>query len=102
MPERAGGAGLPTRAGDRLALAAALARFVDEPALWRQLRERIPPPSPGLDAHVDALLAVYDRARGAPPPPRAFEPVPALRRVMFLQKQRETALGKLIPPGGPR
>jgi glycosyltransferase involved in cell wall biosynthesis len=101
LPERAAGAGLRTRAGDDGDLAAAMQRFVDEPALWQQLRERRPPPSPGLDHHVDALLAIYDRARTEPRRVPFAPPVGAERRVLFLQQQRESALSKLIPPGGP-
>ena len=102
LPERAGAAALKTRAGDDQDLARALQRFVDEPELWAALRSHLPEPSPGLDAHVDALLAIYDRARIEPPNTPFAEPVPASRRVRFMMQQRESALGKCIPPGGPK
>lgn len=102
LPERAGGAGLRTRAGDEGDLAAAMQRFVDEPELWAGLRGRRPAPSPSLDAHVDALLAVYEGARRQPRREPFVGPVAPERRVLFLQQQRESALGKVIPPGGPR
>ena len=102
LPQRAGGAGLVTRAADADDLAAALRRFVDEPQLWHDLRGRRPAPSPGLDAHVDALLGHYERARTQPRREPFALPVTAERRVRFLQMQRESALSKLIPPGGPR
>jgi glycosyltransferase involved in cell wall biosynthesis len=102
LPERAGGAGLRTRAGDDADLAAALQRFVDEPGLWSQLRAHRPSPSPTLDAHVDALQAVYERAMRAPRREPFVPTVTAERRIAFLQRQRESALGKVIPPGGPK
>ena len=103
LPERAGSAGLVARAGDANALCTAMQRFVDEPDLWRELRQHIPPPSPGLDEHVDALVAVYDEARAAGPVAAPqFAAVPEARRLAFLMKQRDTAMGKLCPPGGPK
>ncbi len=102
LPERAGGAGLSTRAGDERNLAEALQRFVDEPGLWSQLRDQRPAPSPTLDAHVEAMAAIYERARQQPRRPPFAGPVSPERRVLFLQQQRESALSKLIPPGGPR
>lgn len=102
LGERAGGAGLRARAGDPAALAAALRRFVDEPALWAELRARLPAPSPGLDAHVDALLAVYDRARTVPAPPPFAPAVTVRRRIAFLQMQRESAMTRAVGPHGPR
>lgn len=102
LPERAGGAGLRTRAGDDADLAAALQRFVDEPELWATLRSRRPPPSPDLDAHVDALLAIYERARTTPRPQPFCGPVPIERRIDFLQMQRESAMARAMPQPGPR
>jgi glycosyltransferase involved in cell wall biosynthesis len=103
LPERAGGAALVTRAADDADLAHALQRFVDEPGRWAQLRAQRPPPPPTLDQHVDALLAVYARARAAPRPALPFAPlVPQSRRIAFLWSQRESALSKVIPPGGPK
>lgn len=101
LPERAGGAGLVAAAGDPAGLAAAMLRFVDEPELWGTLADRRPPPSPSLDTHVDALLAVYDRARNQPAPVPFAPAVAGLRRVRFLQQQRESALGRAARPGGP-
>jgi glycosyltransferase involved in cell wall biosynthesis len=102
LPQRAGGAGLTTRAADAADLAAAMRRFLDEPRLWHELRGQRPAPSPSLDAHVDALLGHYERARSQPRREAFVPPVTAERRVQFLQQQRESALSKLIPPGGPR
>ncbi|HEB53051.1 MAG TPA: glycosyltransferase [bacterium] len=101
LPERAGGAGLRTRAGDPDDLAKAMARMVDEPRLWHDLRAQIPASSPDLDRHVDDLLHIYDEARRAPPPAPQFAAVPAARRLAFLLKQRDSAMSQLIPPGGP-
>jgi glycosyltransferase involved in cell wall biosynthesis len=102
LPERAGKAGLAARAGDATALAQAMQRFVDEPGLWAQLRAAVQAPSIDLDGHVERLLSIYDRARKDEAPAGPFAAVPASRRVDFLLQQRESALGKLIPPGGPR
>lgn len=102
LPERAGAGGLRTRAGDDADLAAAMQRFLDEPGLWESLRRQRPQQSPTLDAHVDALLDVYRRARHAPRRTPFVPPVGAERRIAFLQQQRESALARLIPPGGPR
>lgn len=102
LPERAGDAGLVARSGDAQQLADAMRRLLDEPSLWQQLRDRIPPPSPSLDEHVDALLAIYDEARDAPRREPQFAPVPTMRRLRFLMKQRDSAMSQLIPPGGPR
>lgn len=102
LPERAGGAGLSTRAGDAEGLAAAMLRFLDEPDLWRELQSKIPAPSPSLDEHVDALLQIYEQARTEPAPEPQFPAVPNERRLAFLMKQRDTAMSKLIPPGGPQ
>lgn len=102
LPERAGAAGLATRAGDADDLAGAMLRFVDEAELWPRLRDRIPPPSPDLDEHVDAMLAIYEQARTTPPPAPQFPLVSAQRRIAFLMKQRDSAMGKLVPPGGPQ
>jgi glycosyltransferase involved in cell wall biosynthesis len=101
LPERAAGGGLVTRAADDADLAAALQRFVDEPELPQQLRQRRPTPSPSLDEHVDALLPIYDRARLQRPRDWFAGPVPPERRVWFLLKQRESALSRLVSPGGP-
>ena len=102
LPERAGAAGLRTRAGDDGDLAAAMQRFVDEAGLWSELRARRPAASPGLDTHVDALLAIYERVRRASPR-QPFAPlVAAERRIAFLLQQRESALGRAAAPGGPR
>jgi glycosyltransferase involved in cell wall biosynthesis len=102
LPERAGVAGIAVRAGDDEALAAAMQRFVDEPDLWPTLRAARPAASPSLDEHVDALLAAYERARTHPPRDWFAGPVEARRRVWFLQKQRESALGRIVPAEGPR
>lgn len=102
LPERAGAGGLVTRAGDAGDLAAAMVRLRDEPGLWQQLVARAPAPPAGLEEHVDALLAHYAAARSSPPRDWFAGPVEARRRVWFLLKQRESALGRAIPPGGPQ
>jgi len=100
LPERAGGAGLVTRAGDEQDLAAAITRFLDEPSLWQQLRNQRPASSPSLDEHVDALLKIYESARSSPAPVAQYPCVSERRRLAFLMKQRDTAMSKLLPPSG--
>jgi glycosyltransferase involved in cell wall biosynthesis len=102
LPERAGAAGLRTRAGDDADLAVALQRFVDEPQLWNDLRARRPTPSPDLDAHVTRLLQVYEAARLQPRREPFVGPVAPERRIAFLMQQRESAMSRVVPPGGPR
>jgi hypothetical protein len=77
-------------------------RLCAEPRLWAELRARIPPPPPGLDEHVDRLDGIYREARLSPPPPPCAPAVPLARRLHFLMVQRDSALTKLIPPGGPQ
>jgi len=100
LPERAGAAGLATRAGDPDDLARAMLRFVTEPNLWQELRSNRPAPSPSLDDHVAALVDIYADARNSPKPEPQFAAVPERRRLAFLMKQRDTAMSKLIPPAG--
>ncbi|HLQ36889.1 MAG TPA: glycosyltransferase [Planctomycetota bacterium] len=101
LPERAGAAGLKVRAGDAAALAQAMTSLAGDAALWQRLRAAAPPPSPDMAAHVHALDDVYARAqRGGPM--HFAEPVPLARRLQFLQLQRDSALARLCPPGGPK
>jgi glycosyltransferase involved in cell wall biosynthesis len=101
LPERADGAGLVAAAGDVAALAAAMRRLAGEPGLWQALRARIPAPPPDLDQHVGSLQAIYERAQREPPPEPCAPPVPLHRRLHFLMVQRDSALTRLVPPGGP-
>ena len=102
LAERSGAAGLRTRAGDEAGLAATLQRFVDEPGLWGELRGHVQPTQFGLDAHVTALQQIYDRALSSPAPAPFAAPVPALRRVLYMLDQRESAMVKLVVDGGPK
>jgi glycosyltransferase involved in cell wall biosynthesis len=95
LPLRSGAAGLVTAAGDATSLATAMQRLCSEPALWPQLAAAMPPPPPSVAAHCDALQSVYERVRLRDDSQFA-PPVEALRRVLFLQRQRETALWKAL------
>jgi glycosyltransferase involved in cell wall biosynthesis len=101
LPIRSGGAGIKARAGDVGELTAAMMRFVDDPSIWQSLHDAIPPTSPSLDEHVDALAGVYAKAQTGPPPTQQHEAVTSRRRLAFLMKQRDSAISKLAPPGGP-
>lgn len=93
LPERIGGGGLVVPAGDRSALAAALARIIDEPPLRDQLVAGRPELPPSMAEHARALDQVY----GALPRPdlTGWSPrVPIARRLRLMAMQRETALGR--------
>ena len=102
LPERACGAGLAVAAGDAAALAAALRRLIDEDGLWAELAARIPPLPPDLAAHVDAIEAIYEEARAAPPRQPQFEPVAPSRRRAFWQQLCADEQSGRMPPGPPR
>lgn len=102
LAERSGAAGLRTRAGDEVELAATLQRFVDEPDLWLQLRSHVQPTKFGLDAHVTALQQIYERALSSAPSAPFAPAVPNLRRVLYMLDQRESAMVKLVVDGGPK
>ena len=101
LPERAGGAGLVAPARDPQALAAAMLRIATEPGLWQRLRARLPAPPPDLAQHTSALERIYEQALQQPAPEPCAPAVPLHRRLHFLQVQRDSALSRLIPPGGP-
>lgn len=101
LPERAGAAGLVAAAGDAAALAAAMLRLVDEGSLWGELVGQLPPLPPGLDAHVDAIAAIYDEARTASLSPPQFEAVAAPRRRAFWQTLVDAEQSGRMPPGPP-
>ncbi|MFM1872376.1 MAG: hypothetical protein RL398_1798 [Planctomycetota bacterium] len=96
LADRAGRGGLVVAAGDDGALAAAMARVLDEPRLWHELRERLPEPAPDLPEHVAALDAVYAAAvagRAAQGPPHGG--IPIADRAAFVRLQAESALAQL-------
>jgi len=101
LAERGAVAGLGSRVGDAADLATVMQRFVDEPRLWHDLAAKVPERAMGRDEHVDRMLAIYERARTEPAPAPHFPLVPQLRRIMFLQRQRETALDEIRTPEGP-
>ena len=73
FPERLeeGRGALFYRPGDRADLTRILARLLEEPGLAADLRAGLPETevfAPGLDAHVEAVLAAYGRVRAAGPP----------------------------------
>jgi glycosyltransferase involved in cell wall biosynthesis len=101
LAERAGAAGLRTRAGDAEDLAAALLRLLDEPDLLATLRRQVVAPSFGLDEHMAALDRIYAQALAAPRPQPAFAAVPHERRIRHLVQQRESAQARSGPPRDP-
>ncbi|MBL8839998.1 MAG: glycosyltransferase [Planctomycetes bacterium] len=103
--QRAGAGALIHRAGDVAALARDLGRCLDEPQLREQLAAARPPPPPTFADHAAALDAIYGelRARSSMSPRRgSFLPPTAAERLRFLQLQRESALERCCPEGGPR
>jgi glycosyltransferase involved in cell wall biosynthesis len=100
LPGRVGKAGLVTPANDVEALLTAMDLLASNRDRWQELRAAIPPPPPSLAEHVAALATIYGAA--SPPATPFTGPVPLLGRLHFLQVQRDTALTRLCPPGGPR
>lgn len=98
LPERAAGAGLRAVPGDAGSLADAKTRMAGDRELWQKLRNARPPLPPDIDQHVALLDRIYTVAAPLP----GARPVALARRVAFLQQQRESALGRAIPEGGPR
>jgi glycosyltransferase involved in cell wall biosynthesis len=98
LAARAGSAALRARPGDAADLAAAMARLVDEPATWEALRAAAPREPWTVAQHQAELSRLYDEACA-----RAAHgtPLASARRAAFLWRQRETALARLTPPGGP-
>jgi glycosyltransferase involved in cell wall biosynthesis len=101
LPQRAGAAALRVRPGDAAALAEAMARLRADAGLRARLRKAIPALPPGLEQHCAGLDRIYAEAAAAAPQPFA-RPVPIARRLAFLQRQRESAQGRVVPEGGPR
>ncbi|MEC7725548.1 MAG: hypothetical protein VYD05_08545, partial [Planctomycetota bacterium] len=81
---------------------AALRRLIDEDGLWAELAARIPPLPPDLAAHVDAIEAIYEEARAAPPRQPQFGPVASPRRRAFWQQLCADEQSGRMPPGPPR
>ncbi|MCY2955714.1 MAG: glycosyltransferase [Planctomycetota bacterium] len=100
FPQRIGGAGLVTKANDPDSLAAAMRRILEEPGLHAELAAQIPPRSPDLLEHLQALSAIYAVARTTAPPEPCAPEVPILRRLQFLMTERDSALSRLMPETG--
>jgi glycosyltransferase involved in cell wall biosynthesis len=100
LPGRAGAAALRVRPGDEGDLAAAMERLLCEPATYRALRAALPAPGPTVAQHCAELERIYARARAGASTPCAARVEPH-RRVAYLLRQRESALARLVPPGGP-
>jgi glycosyltransferase involved in cell wall biosynthesis len=99
LSHRAGAAALRVPAGDVDAWQQAITALARDPAPLAALAANIPPPPPDWDAHLRALATIYAQALGTER--RSAPLVPASRRVAFLLRQRESALARLTPPGGP-
>ncbi len=102
LPERVGDAGIAAAAGDVQSLADVMLRMVTEPDLLQRLRQAVPPLPTGLEAHVDTMLGHYEAARNSGPSLAPAPAIPLMRRLQFLQYQRDTAWTHLTPPGGPQ
>jgi glycosyltransferase involved in cell wall biosynthesis len=100
LPRRAGEAALRVPPGDAAALAEVLRGVLARPALLDELRARIPRVSLSPEEHLARLLAVYEAAVASGP--REAAPVSAWRRARLLMLQRESAVGRVCPEGGPR
>lgn len=101
MASRAGAAALRVPPGDEAAMAGALRRVLAESRLLGELREAIRPSSLSAQEHGARLLSLYEGARREGVP-AGVEPVEARRRLELLLLQRESAHGRVLPPGGPQ
>ncbi len=101
LSRRAGAAAVRVPPGDAVALQRALAELLHDGARIDRLAAHIPPAPPPLLTHVAALASIY--ATAVATPPRVGVPVvDPLRRAAFVLRQRESALGRITPAGGPR
>ncbi len=106
LPERVGNAGLVARAGDADDLAAKMAMLLDV-GTWTNLRSYVMRPTTSIERYCGELEWIYEEAHaraadeddGAAPRPA---PLPEARRLQFLLRQRESALSRIVPEGGPR
>ncbi len=106
LPERVGNAGLVARAGAADDLAAKMAMLLDV-GTWTNLRSYVVRPTTSTERYCGELEWIYEEAharaadedRGAAPRPT---PLPEARRLRFLLRQRESALSRVVPEGGPR
>jgi glycosyltransferase involved in cell wall biosynthesis len=100
IPVRGGDAVLRVPPRDADALAAAMRRVVEEPAVLARLRAAVGPVGLSTQEHVRRLDQAYARARAAGRPATAWA-VPASRRAELLLLQRESAQARVCPEGGP-
>lgn len=100
IAERAGESAIAVPAGDARALAEAMRKLADRPALRDELAAKLPGLPPDFGEHATALSGIYERAIEGEPLAEA-KPVPPLRRATFMMRQRETAQGHLHPDKGP-
>jgi glycosyltransferase involved in cell wall biosynthesis len=101
LSRRAGTAALRFPPGDVVALQHTLHEVLADATILSRLAAAIPPPPPALSAHASALAAIYARARATAPHADAPR-VDPLRRAAFMLRQRESALARITPSGGPR
>ncbi|GAB4142572.1 MAG: glycosyltransferase family 4 protein [Planctomycetota bacterium] len=100
LAARAGQGALRAKPGDPADLAAKILSLCEDRSAHERLREGLPDLPPPVEAHCDALAAIYEEARrrraSAPPwPPEVGDE----RRAAFLLRQRESALGRAAPSG---
>lgn len=100
IPMRAGAAAMRVPPRDPEALANAMREVLARPALRDELAARLPARGPTPAEHLERLMAVYARARAGQVSQQP--PLPAVRREEFLALQRESALARVCPEGGPR
>ncbi|MCC6671551.1 MAG: glycosyltransferase [Planctomycetes bacterium] len=101
LSARSGGAAVRVPPRDEAALASALRELLHDPARLETLRAAIPPLAPTVQEHARALAALYERAARSPAP-EPLQHVEDTQRLAFLLLQRESALRRLAPDGGPK
>ena len=100
LARRAGAAAIRVPPRDVTAMRAAMARVLRDPGMLGKLRAGVPALPPSNHEHALKLASIYREAieAGATKTP----PLPAWRRARLTELQRESAMARLLPPGGPQ
>ncbi len=100
LSRRAGEAAVRVPQKSTESLKDAMRNILRRPAMLDELRRKIPPLPPTTAEHTERLRDVYADAIATGP--STVAPIPAWRRARFIELQRESALGRVMPPEGPR
>lgn len=99
LARRAGDAAIRVPPKDEAALRDAMASVLADPARYASLRASVPGLPPSVERHAAALRELYERSIGVGP--RDADRIEPARRAHWIELQRESAIGRVIPPEGP-